>query len=44
MVKIDTLGIEKFPIKNINILKSHGSSSKESKLIKGYALKSMRAS
>lgn len=41
---ITSIGDEKYPIKNINVLKSHGQSSLQSELIKGYAISSMRAS
>lgn len=35
-------GIAKYPVKNINILKTHGKSVKESTLIDGYALETAR--
>lgn len=45
LVKIaDPNGKSLYPIKAINILKSHGKSSKESRLIRGYALNCTRAS
>jgi len=44
-VKMTNLnGDIKYPIKSINIVKSHGQSSLESKLIKGYVLQMSRAS
>ena len=44
-VKMTTLsGDVKYPIKSVNIVKSHGQSSLESRLIKGYLLQMSRAS
>jgi T-complex protein 1 subunit alpha len=40
---VNNLGKTKYPVKNINILKCHGKSSKESILINGYALEMTRA-
>lgn len=45
LIKItDSNGKSLYPIKAINILKAHGKSSKESCLIRGYALNCTRAS
>ena len=41
---INNVGDIKCPIKAINIVKSHGQSSLESKLIKGYVMQMSRAS
>lgn len=41
---VNSIGDVKCPIKSINIVKSHGQSSLESKLIKGYVLQMSRAS
>ena len=41
---VNYLGDIKYPIKSINIVKNHGKSTLESKLIKGYALQMMRCS
>ena len=38
------MGDVKFPIKSVNIVKNHGKSMLESRLIKGYALQMMRSS
>lgn len=40
----NVMGITKYPVKNINILKVHGKSSKESILVNGYAIEASRAS
>jgi T-complex protein 1 subunit alpha len=40
---VNNLGKTKYPVKNINILKCHGKSSKESMLINGYAIEMTRA-
>lgn len=37
------LGESKYPIKNVKIIKSHGQSSTQSQLIKGYVLQTQRA-
>lgn len=34
----NVMGVTKYPVKNINILKVHGKSSKESILVNGYAI------
>ena len=42
-VKITGLdGHPKYPVKNVNIIKIHGKSITESKLVDGYAIQSMR--
>lgn len=41
---VNYLGETKYPIKAVNILKNHGKSSLDSKLIKGYALQMMKCS
>lgn len=46
MEKVKTtnnMGKVKYPVRNVNILKVHGKSSKESMLINGYALETSRA-
>lgn len=48
-IKIDKLGakgkiITKYPVSSINVLKSHGKSSLESKMVNGFALNCTRAS
>ena len=40
---VNSEGKAKYPVKNINILKVHGKSSKESILVNGYALETQRA-
>lgn len=40
----NVMGETKYPVKNINILKVHGKSSKESILVSGYAIEASRAS
>lgn len=37
------MGECKYPIKNVKIIKSHGQSSMQSQLIKGYVLQTQRA-
>lgn len=37
------LGESKYPIKNVKIIKSHGQSSMQSQMIKGYVLQTQRA-
>jgi len=40
----NVLGVTKYPVKNINILKVHGKSNKESLLVGGYAIEASRCS
>lgn len=40
----NVMGVTKYPVKNINILKVHGKSSKESLLVPGYAIEAARCS
>lgn len=40
----NVMGQTKYPVKNINILKVHGKSSKESLLVGGYAIEASRCS
>lgn len=40
----NVMGVTKYPVKNINILKVHGKSSKESLLVGGYAIEASRCS
>lgn len=42
-VKVDN-EIDRYPVKNVNILKSHGQSSTQSLLFEGFVLQTMRAS
>lgn len=42
--RTDKTGKDTYPINTINVLKSHGKSSKETMLINGYALNCTRAS
>jgi len=37
-------GVDKYPVKNVHILKTHGKSSKESVLVDGYAIEACRSS
>lgn len=41
---INSNGDYKYPVKSVNIVKNHGKSTLDSKLIKGYALKTSKSS
>jgi len=41
---VNKQGQTKYPVKSVHILKTHGSSGKESKLVDGYAIEATRSS